>query len=123
VPAAENVRVNDPPGAIVPESQVPLSPVDVCGVESLFIHVTLPPVLIEIGLGEYAVVVRTDAPATIETGEPPPPLIVGGFEGDVDEEPQPNETDKIAAAIASRLSMMTSCMVATSSNLLPHRVV
>jgi len=109
-PAVGNVLVNVAPGPIEPESHAPLSAVDVCVVESLFIHVTLPPTATEIGFGEYAVVVRTDAPLTMETGVPPE---AGGvFDGEVDDEPQPKENDKIAPAIMSRLIMVTSLVSA-----------
>ena len=68
---------------MLPEFQAPPSPVDVCVVLSLFVHVTVPPTATLIGLGENAVVVRKDEPLTIETGVPPPPAAgEGDGEGD-----------------------------------------
>lgn len=74
------------PGAIAPELNVP--PVAVCVTVSLFVHVTLPPAAMVTGLGEYAVVVIEDAPATIATGVPlfPPLDGVVGDVGDVVDE-------------------------------------
>ena len=51
VPADENVLLKVPPGAIGPESQVALLPVDVWVTESLLVHVTVPPTVTAIGLG------------------------------------------------------------------------
>jgi hypothetical protein len=51
VPRAENVVLNDPPGAIVPELQAPPSAVDVWLMVSLFVHVTVPPTEATIGFG------------------------------------------------------------------------
>ena len=51
-PAVVNVAVNDVPGAIEPEFQTPVSDVDVCAIESVFVHVTLPPTFTAIGFGE-----------------------------------------------------------------------
>jgi hypothetical protein len=57
------VKPNVPPGAILPEFHVPLlSDVDVCVIESLFIHVTVVPVEIVSGFGLNAVVVSAAAP-------------------------------------------------------------
>jgi hypothetical protein len=64
-PAVWNVLVNEPPGAIVPESQLPAE-VDVWAMVSSFVHVTLPPTATLIGFGEYAVVVNPMAPRTID---------------------------------------------------------
>jgi len=61
------------PGAIAPEFQP--GPVDVCAVESLLVQVTLPPGDTVTGLGAKAVVVRTDAPLTIDTGVPLAPVL------------------------------------------------
>jgi hypothetical protein len=66
VPAAEKVMLNLPPGAIRPEFQAPPVAVEVCVMESLLVHVTVPPTGTAIGLGLKAVVVRTDAPGTID---------------------------------------------------------
>jgi hypothetical protein len=50
-PAVANVRLNFAPGAIEPEFHEPSSPVDVCVVVSLLVHVTVPPALITTGFG------------------------------------------------------------------------
>jgi hypothetical protein len=63
-----------PPGAIEPEFQLP--PTDVWVVESLLVHVTVPPTATATGLGANAVVVIVAAPATIETA-PGPEGVVG----------------------------------------------
>jgi hypothetical protein len=57
---------------MVPLVHAPSSAVAVCAVVSLLVHVTVPPALTTIGLGAYAVVVMLDAPATIDTADPPP---------------------------------------------------
>jgi hypothetical protein len=88
VPAVENVWLNFPPGAIVPELNDPLSPVAVCAVESLFVQVTVPPTEMETGFGEYAVVVKLDEPLTIETGVPVVPF--DGEDGELDPQPTAN---------------------------------
>jgi hypothetical protein len=44
--------------------------VEVWATASLLTHVTVPPALIVTGFGEYAVVVRFDEPATIDTVVP-----------------------------------------------------
>jgi hypothetical protein len=83
VPAVENVWLNFPPGAIVPESNDALLAVAVCAVESLFVHVTVPPTEMETGFGEYAVVVKVDEPLTME-------IAVVAFDGEDGElDPQP----------------------------------
>jgi hypothetical protein len=100
-PAVGKLIVNFPPGAIEPEFQDP--PVDVCAVLSLLVQVTLPPAEIVTGLGENAVVVRNDAPPTIETGVPLPPLPgVVGVVGVEYEDPQPAQTTSAAAASVKR---------------------
>jgi len=45
------VKLNFPPAAIVPESNTPLSDVDVWAIESLFVHVTVAPAEMVIGFG------------------------------------------------------------------------
>jgi hypothetical protein len=74
-PAVLKVWLNDPPGAMPPESQLAL--VDVCVVLSLLCHVTVVPTATVIGFGEYAVVVIVDAPDTIEIVDPPAGVGVG----------------------------------------------
>jgi hypothetical protein len=66
VPADEKVILKLPPGAITGELQAPPFAVDVCEIESLLVHVTVPPTGTAIGLGLKAVVVRTAAPGTID---------------------------------------------------------
>ena len=58
--------LNVAPGAIAPELHAPAFAVDVCVVESLLVHITVPPTATAIGLGAYAVVVIVDAPPTID---------------------------------------------------------
>jgi hypothetical protein len=97
--------VNLPPGAIEPESHE--GPVEVCVLLSLFVHVTLPPTATITGFGEYAVVVRVDAPLTIPTGVPFP-LGVGvgdGVDGVEYEDPQPKHMIRSAAASALRMNI------------------
>jgi hypothetical protein len=101
VPAVPNVVVNFAPGAIAPEFHAP--PVDVCAVLSLLVHVTLPPTAIVTGLGAKAVVVMTEAPETIETGVPFPPVFgVGVVIGVEYDDPQPAQTTSSAAARVKR---------------------
>jgi hypothetical protein len=97
VPVFWNVKLNCALGASVPLN-TPLSLVAVCVVESLFVHVTVVPALTVSGFGEYAVVVKSSAPATMETGVPLAPV-----DGDVGvellvDEPPPQELASVAAA-------------------------
>lgn len=46
-----NVKLNFAPGAMLPESNAPLSLVDVCGIVSLFVQVTVDPAVIITGFG------------------------------------------------------------------------
>lgn len=64
-----NVRVNVRPGAITECHALP-SAVEVCVMLSLLIHVTEFPTASLRGLGEKAVVVKADAPITIDTEVP-----------------------------------------------------
>jgi hypothetical protein len=68
----------------------------VCVVESLFVHVTIPPTGTVTGLGAYALVVNVDAPTTITTGAPGVEeaggvVGVGETVGEDVDPPQPNE--------------------------------
>jgi hypothetical protein len=65
VPVEENVRLNDPPGAIEPEFHAPASATDVCVTLSLFIHITVVPAVTVSGFAPNAVVVNVDAPLGI----------------------------------------------------------
>jgi hypothetical protein len=98
-PADGKVIVNLPPGLIDPEFHD--GPVDVWAVLSLFVQVTLPPTATVTGLGENAVVVSVDAPPTIDTGVPLPPVlgVVGVDEYD---DPQPAQMTSAAAASVKR---------------------
>ena len=73
-----------PPGAMSPEFHAPLLAVDVCDVESRFVHVTVVPTATVIGFGENAVVVSVDAPATIDTpfGVDGVGVVTEGVDGD-----------------------------------------
>jgi len=66
-PAVGNVAVNDPPGAIPPESQPAPSDVDVCVIVSVLDHVTLPPTFTATGFGEYALAPLVEAFTVIDT--------------------------------------------------------
>ena len=110
-PAVVNVRLKLAPGAIVPESNAPFVLVAVCAVESLFIHVTVPPTDIDTGFGAYAVVVRFVAPVGIETLVPDPEL---GADGELFE--PPHATASAAATVTTNkaipdvtLMMFSSC--------------
>jgi hypothetical protein len=70
VPAFGNARLYFAPGAIDPEFHAPPSPVDVWAIESLFVHVTVPPGDTVTGFGAKAVVVREMEPWTIDTDGP-----------------------------------------------------
>jgi hypothetical protein len=85
VPAVGKVWLNTAPGAIAPEFQTAPSDVDVCVIESLFVHVTVPPFAIVTGFGWYAVVSKVRAPATIEIEafEVVLVVVVTGIIGDV----------------------------------------
>jgi hypothetical protein len=101
-PAVGNVLLNVAPGAMEPEFHAPLRPVDVWAVLSLFVHVTVPPTATVSGLGEYAFVVRVDAPLTIDTGVPDAPgdgdgVGVGADGGEYDD-PQAAEAPRSATA-------------------------
>jgi hypothetical protein len=91
VPADAKVMLNLPPGAITPEFQAPPVAVDVCDVESLLVHVTVPPTETAIGLGLKAVVVSSDAPGTIDAATVEPEGDIG--EG-VDGDDEPHATEK-----------------------------
>jgi hypothetical protein len=67
-------------------------------VTSLFVHVTVPPTDTVIGLGEYAVVVNVDEPATIEAVTLDPEG-VGVGEG-VDGEDDPHATEEAISSAA-----------------------
>jgi hypothetical protein len=109
VPAVANVRLNVPPDAIVPEFHVPPSAVDVCGIESLLIHVTVPFTPMTTGFGLYAVAVSVDAPITIDTLVPPGVVVVVlGDVGDDDELPQPDDKPMSRAMNASENRIPTA---------------
>jgi len=57
------VKLNFPPAGILPESNTPeVSDVDVCAMVSLFVHVTIVPLEMVIGLGASALEPRVLAP-------------------------------------------------------------
>jgi len=70
VPAVWSVTLAEPPGEIKGVRKLPLLAAASCVVESLFTHVTVAPTDTVSGFGENAVVVRVEAPATIETVVP-----------------------------------------------------
>src|SRR5580700_1751161 len=93
--------LNVPPGAIGGEFQVPPFAVDVCDVESLLVHVTVPPTETVIGLGLKAVVVIVDAPTTIDaaTLEPEGDVIDEGVDG----EDELHATEKPSRSVTSAI--------------------
>jgi len=103
-PAVENVLLKVRPGAIEPESNDASLAVAVWVVESLFVHVIVPPTEIVTGFGEYAVVVNVDELATIDTGVPV--LFPEGVDGELD--PQPMARPIHPATIAIRSLMLFS---------------
>jgi hypothetical protein len=102
--------LNLPPGAMFPEFQALVFDVDVCVVASLFVHVTVDPAATVIGFGTYAVVVRTEAPLTMEIDIPEPDGVgVGAGAGEDDDEQataNDNPSNNTAAAIRR---MITPC--------------
>ena len=70
VPAVWSVTLAEPPGEIKGVRKLPLLAAASCVVESLFTHVTVAPTDTVSGFGENAVVVRVEAPATIDTVVP-----------------------------------------------------
>jgi hypothetical protein len=95
VPADENIVLKLPPGGMEPEFHAPPLAEDVCVVESLLVHVTVPPTATTIGFGAKAVVVIVDAPATIDAMLPadvelPPPEAGGGVGETVEGEDEPH---------------------------------
>jgi hypothetical protein len=62
VPVEENVRLNDPPGAIEPEFHAPASATEVCVTLSLFTHMMVVPDVTVSGFAPNAVVVMVEAP-------------------------------------------------------------
>jgi hypothetical protein len=102
VPADEKVILKLPPGAITGELQAPPFAVDVCEIESLLVHVTVPPTGTIIGLGLKAVVVIAAAFATIDAATPEPEGDVVDEGVDGEEEPHANEEPSNAATSAIR---------------------
>jgi hypothetical protein len=102
VPADEKVMLNLPPGAITPEFQAPPVAVEVCEMESLLVHVTVPPTGTGIGLGLKAIVIRADAPGTIDAATLEPEV---GEGVDGDDELQATEKPNRSATGAIRQIM------------------
>jgi hypothetical protein len=96
VPDVVNVRLKDAPGAMAPESHAPPSPVLVCAVESLLVHVRVSPTEMLSGFGANAASVNVDAPRTIDTLIELPPLGCDGPAGELydDEQPAVIATDR-----------------------------
>src|ERR1700722_6826886 len=95
-----------PPGGITGEFQAPPFAVDVCDVESLLVHVTVPPTETVIGLGLKAVVVIVDAPGTIDA----PTLEPGdvGIGEAVDGEDELHATEKQSRIATGAIRMVMS---------------
>jgi hypothetical protein len=115
-PAAEKVMVNARPGAIGPEFQAPPFAVDVCAVESLLVHVTVPPTATVIGLGVKAVVVNVDAPVTIDAATPEPEGDGTGEGVDGDDELHPTEKPSRARSTIRKVIWSTLFMNASIVN-------
>ena len=100
VPALANIRLKEPCGAIDPEFHRLVSEVDVCATVSVLVQVTVAPAATVIGFGAYAFVERVEAPETIETVMPEPPVDgvgVGDVGGEYDDPPQPNDAPSTTA--------------------------
>jgi hypothetical protein len=82
VPGLWNVNEKRPPGATVPESHEALFDVDVCGIESVLVHVIVVPAATSATSGLKALVVNPAAPTGIETDDDCPDD-VGEGEGGV----------------------------------------
>ena len=80
-PLFGNVKLNCPPAGNAPLN-TPLSLVAVCGIESMFVQVTVPPAEIVTGFGAYALLPSVRAPETTETAVAGPVGVglVGGVE-------------------------------------------
>lgn len=73
MPAEWNVKLKPPPGLTTPESNTPLSAVNVCGADEELLNATLPPRPIVIDQGLKA---KPDAPLTARTE-----ALIGGGTG------------------------------------------
>jgi hypothetical protein len=73
VPAVWKANENWLPGATTPEFQPGASDVDVCEVESLFVHVTVVPTVILSSPGANARFPSAEAPTGIATDDDGPP--------------------------------------------------
>jgi hypothetical protein len=109
-----------PPGGITGEFQAPPLAVDVCDVESLLVHVTVPPTETVIGLGLKAVVVIVDAPMTIDaaTLEPEGDVVVEGVDGE-DEVHAAGKPSR-AATSATRIMLCALVMDTVIASVLPR---
>jgi hypothetical protein len=114
LPAEGKVILNVPPGAIVPDVHAPVFEMEVCAVESLFVHVTVPPTLTVTGFGEYAVVVNVDDPDTIDTDVP------DGVAGDVDGDEEPHAVKRLNPQMMSaRREVISPPAVSPTAKSLP----
>jgi hypothetical protein len=92
VPVVGSITENCPPGATIPEFHPLPSDVEVCAIESVFIHVTVSPAETVSSSGVKALLPRTSAPAGITTDDEGPADVGGGVgdgevgDGAVDEE-------------------------------------
>jgi len=85
VPAAWSANENCPPGAMIPEFHPVAFDVEVCEVESVFLHVTVVPTATFNSPGENALLPSASAPTGIVTDEDGPPGAgVGDGVGDGD---------------------------------------
>jgi hypothetical protein len=103
------VKENCAPGATSPEFHPVESDVDVCAMESLFVHVTVAPTATDTSSGAYALFASDSAPTGIATDDDGPPDVgdgVGDGEVDGDELLLPHAVANIKAdeTTASRIS-------------------
>jgi len=87
VPAVGNGTENCAPGATMPESQPCASDVDVCAIESEFVHVTVVPAVTSTASGLYARLPSTDAFVGIVMDDEA--TGAGAGDGDVDDAAEP----------------------------------
>lgn len=107
VPLVWNVKLKLPPAGIVPELNAPPSPVAVCAVESVFVHVTAVPAVTVIGFGTYALLPLVSAPVGMVTPLPEPPVagggvVVVGVVGDDELEPHAAASARLMRTSAAR---------------------
>lgn len=102
-----------------PEFHEPSSPADVCASESLLTHVIVSPTPMAIGFGAYAVLVKTDAFLTMDTGVPVAPVPPDGVDGEY--ELHPMLTPINPATMPSRIFIFISIRLRHIAKALPFQ--